>query len=163
MNAALIPPFQLSLRSALSAGLAVALAHLCRFQSPLYALIGAVIVNDLSPVKTREFGIQRLAGSVVGGAIGAAASVFLPPNAGTIGLSVFVAMFLSHVLRLQGAMKLAGYLAGLVVLEHSSEGWRYGFLRVLETFLGIGVALLVSFVPKLISIDPSKQQDPNAS
>lgn len=162
MNSALIPPLQLSVRSALSAGLAVALAYLCKFQSPIYALIGAVIVNDLSPVTTRELGIQRIIGSVVGGLIGAVASYFLPANAWTIGLSVFVAMFLSHALHLQGAMKLAGYLAGLVVLEHSGDAWKYGLLRVLETFLGIGVALLVSFVPKLISMDPSKQQHPNA-
>ena len=162
MNSALIPPFQLSVRSALSAGIAVALAYLFKFESPIYAMIGAVIVNDLSPLTTRELGIQRVAGSVVGGVIGAVVSYFFPASAWTIGLSVFVAMFLSYVLRLQGAMKLAGYLAGIVVLEHGGDAWRYGLLRVLETFLGIGVALLVSFVPKLISMDPSKQQHPNA-
>jgi uncharacterized membrane protein YgaE (UPF0421/DUF939 family) len=48
------------------AGLAVAIAELLRLQYPLYALIGAVIVSDLSPSQTRQLGLRRLAGSALG-------------------------------------------------------------------------------------------------
>jgi uncharacterized membrane protein YgaE (UPF0421/DUF939 family) len=50
----LMPAFRLSVRAALSAGLAVAIAELVRLPYPIYALIGAVIVSDLSPAKTRQ-------------------------------------------------------------------------------------------------------------
>lgn len=156
----LIPAFQLAIRAALSAALAVAIAEQLRFASPVYALIGAVIVNDLSPAKTRQLAFQRLAGSVLGAAVGAAISHFLPPSVWTIGLSVLTAMFLSHLLRLQGAAKLTGYLSGIVVLGHGNDAWSYGLYRLIETILGIGMAVLVSFVPKLIPVDESKQQSP---
>ena len=155
----LTPAFQLSIRAALSAGLAVAIAELLRLQYPLYALIGAVIVSDLSPSQTRQLGLRRLAGSALGATVGAAISSFLPSDPWAVGLSVLVAMFLSHLLRLQGADKLSGYVCGIVVLGHCDHAWAYGLYRLTETILGIGMAVVVSLVPKLIPIDKSKQQD----
>jgi uncharacterized membrane protein YgaE (UPF0421/DUF939 family) len=153
----LIPALQLSLRASLAAGVAVAIAELFRLQYPLYAMIGAVIVSDLSPSKTRELGLQRLAGSALGAAVGAGFSQFLPAAAWAIGLSVLVAMFLSHLLHLPGAAKLSGYVCAIVLLGHSDDAWFYALHRLIETLLGVGMAVLVSFVPKLIHIEPKQQ------
>jgi uncharacterized membrane protein YgaE (UPF0421/DUF939 family) len=152
----LTPALQLSIRAALSAGLAVAIAELLRLEYPLYALIGAVIVSDLSPSQTRQLGLRRLAGSALGAAVGAAISYLLPSVPWAIGLSVLVGMFLSHLLHLQGAAKLTGYVCGIVVLGHGGHAWSYALYRLTETILGIGMAVVVSLVPKLIPIDKSK-------
>jgi uncharacterized membrane protein YgaE (UPF0421/DUF939 family) len=85
---------------------------------------------------------------------------FLPPGPWAIGLSVLAAMFLSHLVHLQGAARLTGYVCGgIVVLDHGGHPWSYALYRLMETILGIGEAILVSLVPKLIPIDKSKQQD----
>ena len=156
--ARLTPALQLSVRAAFAAGLAVAIAELLRFQQPLYAMIGAVIVSDLSPAQTRQQGFGRLAGSALGALVGASVSSFLPSTAWSIALSVLVAMFLSHLLRLPGAAKLTGYVSGIVVLGHGDHPWFYGFYRLIETMVGIAMAIAVSFVPKLLHFDNSRQQ-----
>ena len=144
---------QLSLRAAVSAGMAVAIAQFLELQYPLYALLAAVIVMDLSPSKTRQLAVQRLAGTVLGATVGAALSYVLPAGPLAVGVSILIAMLLSYVARLQDAAKLAGYVCGIVILSHGAHPWSYAVYRVIETFLGIAMAVLVSLVPKLMRVE----------
>lgn len=155
-----ITALQLCTRAASSAGLAVAIAQFLKLQHPIYALIAAVIVTDLSPSKTLQLALQRLAGTVIGATVGAAFSFVVPPGPLAIALSILTAMLLSYVLHLQEAAKLAGYVCGIVVLAHGAEPWPYAVYRLIETALGIGMAVLVSLVPKLMRVE---QRGGNAS
>jgi uncharacterized membrane protein YgaE (UPF0421/DUF939 family) len=154
----LIGPLQLSLRSAIAAGCAVAVAQVLGLPFPLYAMIAPVIVTDLSGPRTRQLALPRVAGTALGASFGAAIFPFLPPGAWPVALSIFVAMFLSHLLRLQDAAKLTGYVSGIVVLNHGDHPWLYALHRVTETLVGVALAVLVSFVPKLLSTDEPNPQ-----
>jgi uncharacterized membrane protein YccC len=49
------------------------------------------------------------------------------------------------------ALSLA--IAEFLKLAHGADPWRYAFFRFVETVLGIVVAWLSSFAPKLLRID----------
>lgn len=141
--------FQLSLRAALAGGLAVALANLLALEFPIYALISAVLVTDLVPANSRKLALPRLAGTALGTVLGATISASMAPGIWTVVFGVFAGMFLTRLLGLQDAARLAGYVCGIVLLDHDDQPWQYAVYRMTETVLGIGAALLVSVIPKL--------------
>jgi uncharacterized membrane protein YgaE (UPF0421/DUF939 family) len=146
----LVPALQLSLRAAAGAALAYAVAERLELQFPIYAMIAAVIVTDLSSAETRSLAWRRLAGTVIGGVLGAVLALLLPGGALTIGLGVFLSVFAGYLLRVPQAARIAGYLCGIVLLEFTADPWIYAFWRLVETVLGIAVAYLISLVPRLI-------------
>lgn len=122
-------------------------------------MIAAVIVTDLSAVQTRRLGLPRLAGTVVGAAVGVVLSALLPSSPGAIAVAVTLAMLLSQLARFPEAAKLSGYVCGIVLLDHDGQPWTYAVDRFVETVLGIGIAIAVSFVPRLIRADATTEAD----
>lgn len=155
-----LKPFQLAFRAGVAAALSVAIAQLCGLRYPIYSLLAAVIVTDLSPSQTRKLGLRRLVATVLGAACGALLSPVLGPGPWALGLGILIAMQACHLVYVQDAAKVAGYICGIVMLDHSAQVWTYSFYRLIETILGIGVATLISFVPILIRIDEPERQDP---
>ena len=149
----------MSLRTAVAAALSVAVAQWWHLQFPIYAMISAVVVTDLKPSETWRLGLPRLVGSVLGAVLGAMTCAFLRPNWLEAGLAILVAMFLSHLLRLRNAARVAGYVCGIVVLAFGENPWEYALYRTAETALGIAMAMLVSLVPKLIHTGETRQQE----
>jgi len=143
---------QLALRAATAAGLSIAIAQFLEFEHPIYAFIAAVIVTDLTPSQTRQLGLRRMVATVIGALCGVGLSMALPPSAWAVALSVLVAMTLCYLARVSEGARVAGYICALVVFDHGAEPWLYAFYRFIETALGVGVAWLISYVPKLISI-----------
>jgi len=154
-----IAALQLSLRAAVATGLAVLIARALNFQNPIYAVIAAVLVMDLAPKKTVQLALQRLAGTLLGAAIGAMLSYVLPSGPLAVAVGIAVAMLLMHALHLQEAAKLAGYICGVVVMTQADQPWSYALNRTMETLLGLGMAVLVSLVPKLLRVDVPDDAD----
>lgn len=149
----LLSAIQLSLRAAVAAGASIGLAYLFKLQHPIYALLAAVIVTDLSPSRTSKLGLQRLAATVVGAACGATLRHILEPTAWAIALGILIAMLISLLSPAKEGAKVAGYVCGIVMLVYGDHPWSYAFFRLIETLLGVGVAWAISFVPKLVRVD----------
>src|SRR5438046_7254751 len=130
------PAIQLSLGAASAAAFAIALAELLRFDFPVYAMTSAVVVTGLQPSKTRKLALPRLAGTVLGAILGAATCAVVRPNAWEVGAGILAAMFLSHLLGLRDAARVAGYVCGIVLFNFGEHPWFYGFHRSIEPALG---------------------------
>ena len=63
-----------------------------------------------------------------------------------VGVAIATLIFVCYVVGYTEAAKLAGYVAGLVVLDHSAEAWNYARDRFVETSLGIVLAIVVSLL-----------------
>jgi uncharacterized membrane protein YgaE (UPF0421/DUF939 family) len=148
-----VPPIaalQVCVRAAVAAALAVAVSTRLGLAVPLYAMIAAVIVCDLSARETRRLGGPRVIGTIIGAAVGAALSTVLGAGPFSIGVGVGMTMVVAHFTGLAAAARLAGYVCGIVLLEHRDHPWIYAGERLLETLVGVGMAVLVSMVPKVL-------------
>lgn len=156
-----ITALQVSTRASLAAALALFFARWLNLQFPVYALIAAIIVTDLSPATTRRLALQRLLGTFVGATLGAAISAATSPNSQaaslTVALAVVGAMLISHLVGIPAAARLAGYVCAIVLLNFSDQPWSYAAYRSVETVLGIATAVCVSFIPKLIKVEASTE------
>ena len=152
---------QLALRASTAAGAAIALAYLLKLETPLYAFLAAVIVTDLTPSLSRQLGLRRLAATAVGALCGATLSPWLGSDPFAIAASILIAMLISHLVRAREGAKVAGFICGILVLEHNSDPWLSALHRFVETALGILVAWGVSYVPKLIRLkQPARAEEP---
>jgi len=150
---------QLSIRAALAAGISVAIAQRFEVAFPIATLISAVIVTDLEPPKTRHLALRRLLGSIVGALFGA---LIGPAGPAGVAFGVAASMLLAQVVGLAPAAKLTGYVCGIVTLSSRGAPLSTAIQRLLETMVGIGVAVLVSYVPKRLRIEepPARAADP---
>jgi uncharacterized membrane protein YgaE (UPF0421/DUF939 family) len=149
---AIVQGIQLSFRSAVGATLAYAIAERVDLEYPIYAFVAAVIVTELSPIATRELGRTRFVATLVGAVCGSVLTHVVEPVPWSLGLGIYAAMQLAHFVGAASGAKVAGYVSGVVILTHSGDAWTYAFHRVVETALGIAVAWLLSFVPKLLRV-----------
>ncbi|BCM89629.1 hypothetical protein IAD21_01476 [Abditibacteriota bacterium] len=136
----------LGIRAALASCAAVAIAQSLNLTYPLYAVVAAVIVTDVSSEKTQQSGVQRLLGTAVGSVSGPLLVLGFGHSLVVVGVAIALLIFLCYVVGYIEAAKLAGYVAGLVVLDHSDAPWAYARDRFVETSLGIVLAIVVSLL-----------------
>jgi uncharacterized membrane protein YgaE (UPF0421/DUF939 family) len=150
---------QLTLRASVAAVVALVLANWLALAYPIYAFIAAVIVTDLDTATSRKLGFRRIIATVIGALCGAALSFFVPTGPLGVGAGFFLAMLLALALGAGEGARVAGYICGIVLLDHSSEPWHYAFHRFIETMIGVVAAWSISYVPKLLDFDrtPAKR------
>jgi uncharacterized membrane protein YgaE (UPF0421/DUF939 family) len=143
---------QLAVRAALGAGISLAIARALHMDTPIFALIAAVIVTDRDPAETRKLAIRRVISTAIGAACGVALAHVLGQSSWEAGIAIFFAMLLSIAITQLGDPKIAAYLCALIIINYSANPWHYAFSRFIETILGILVAWAISLVPKLFEI-----------
>ena len=144
---------QLALRAAVAGGFAVAIARYCSFGYPIFAFIAAVLVTDLSAAESRRLGLIRMMATVVGAAWGALLAPLIPSGAVAVGFSVLVAMVTCQVFAGAAGARVAAFICGIIVLDNPDQPWTYALHRLAETGLGVAVAWVISYVPKLFNFE----------
>ena len=144
---------QLAFRAAVGAGVSLAIARTLNLDTPIFALIAAVIVTDRDPAETRKLAIRRIISTAIGGICGVALAQVLGSSAWEAALAIFIAMILSITVTQLGDPKIAAYLCALILINYATNPLHYAFYRFIETVLGILVAWAISLVPKLVNLE----------
>jgi len=138
----------LAAKTALAAGLCYWLATLVHLQDGYWGSISAIIVLQSNVGATVTASRDRLLGTLIGAAFGAAFSLVggSAPVLVVYLLAVILAMITCSLLGLKNSSRLAGVTVTIILLVHRSKNgdvsnWTLPTHRVLEVLLGILVAL----------------------
>ena len=139
----------LAIRAALGATITYATATLLGLQHPIYALVAAIIGTEFVSKETTRLGLQQLVATSFGAVCGALIRAIFAPNAASAGLGVLISVLACYV-TIQGGAKIAGYVAAIIILQEGEQPLVHGLFRFIEIALGIGVAWVLSLVPRLV-------------
>src|SRR5690242_3139310 len=149
---------QLAFRAAAGAAVSLALARAFNLETPIFALIAAVIVTDRDAAETRRLGIRRVISTAIGALCGVALAQVIGTSAWEAALAIFIAMTLSIAVTQLGDPKIAAYLCALIIINYSDNPFHYAFFRFIETVLGIIVAWAISLIPKVVHLEEAEEE-----
>ena len=135
-----------SVRTAVAALISLELARLFRLPEAYWTAITTIIVMQSTLGASLTVSGQRLAGTILGCALGALLATYLPPNVILFSAGVFVLGVICALLGLErNAYRFAGITLAIVMLIGRTQAARIiAAHRFFEVTLGIAVALLLT-------------------
>lgn len=132
-------------------GIAVCLCVLViaaiKLDSPFYAVIAAIISMDKTIIGSFKAGKNRMIGTLVGAVVGVICASIIPENALMCGIGIIILIVICNVMQMKGSVVVGGivFIAIMVNLKGQSAV-AYSISRIIETFIGIALAILVNLM-----------------
>lgn len=144
-----------TLKTALSVGICLMAAALVGYRMPFYACVAAVLSLRATPDQSIDYGKQRTAGTVIGGA---AALLFLlvlkwfpaldQPliRAALIPCTLILGLLICNRLKQKeaGCSSCCVVILSIVLASQTHNPYWFALMRTIETIAGIVVAVLVN-------------------
>lgn len=137
---------ELALKTSASVGLSLLVGKLLKIDSLFYAGIAAAICSQIEYKDSVKQGIGRIYGTIVGAILGVTCFYYFPRNNLTITLGIFVIVFLSYKYLKVAHANIASivFLGIMLEINPSKTPLFYFFHRVLDTSLGVVIAVFIS-------------------
>ncbi|MCE1253782.1 MAG: aromatic acid exporter family protein [Anaerolineae bacterium] len=147
-------------KTALAVGFCVFLSQIFRLEYPFYAAIAAIISLESSLTTSFKAGRNRLFGTLVGALVGLLFASIAPNNAILCGLGIIVIISILNRFNWNSAISIAGIVfIAIMVNLNGHNPFLYGMNRMIDTAIGIIVALMVNFLifPRRFDIEFKNQ------
>ncbi len=135
-----------TVKTAVAVGLGVFIAQALNLQSPFFVAIAAIITLQGNLVDSFGIARDRMLGTVFGALMGLGGAWLAPGNPFVVGLGVALIIYILNLLKWNRAIVIA-----TVVFVYMMVGYREdpslmdSLHRMLDTFVGIVVAVVVNF------------------
>lgn len=136
-----------NIKTGISVFLCVIVSRLLNLEIPFYAGIAAVISMQSSVTSSFHAGRNRMLGTLVGAATGLVFAIIDPGNAILCGIGVSVVIFVTNSLKWNKSASI-GCIVFLAIMTNlnGKAPVNYSLNRILDTFIGISIAVLVNYL-----------------
>lgn len=136
-----------TIKTAIAVTLSVTLAYMFKLDSPFFAAIASIIAMQGNLVDSFRMGRDRILGTILGATIGLLGSLVSPGNPVLLGIGIIIVIYVSNKLKWNKSVTIA-CVVFISIMLNLEEGNRlyYSLNRVLDTLVGIVVAVAVNFI-----------------
>lgn len=136
-----------NIKTALSVFLCIVILRAFHNQYPFYACIAAVITMQSTVHDSFTTGKNRMIGTIIGAVLGLIFALISPNNIFLTSLGIISVIYFSNVFNRKNSISIA-CIVFLAIMTNLKQGTPlvYSFNRVVETFIGISVSVLVNYI-----------------
>lgn len=150
-----------TVKTGIAVSLSMFIASFINLKSPIFVGIGAIMAMQSSVSESFNAGINRMLGTIVGAIVGLLFSFIFPQNFIFLGLGIIIVIHIHYLFNWKKSLTLSAIVFMAIFLNSESARIPYATNRIIDTFIGISVAVLVNyflFTPKkktdlLLSLD----------
>lgn len=136
-----------TIKTALAVTIAISISYLLNLNSPFFAAIAAIITLQGNIVDSFRMGRDRILGTIIGAVIGLASSYVALGNPIVIGLGIIVLIYISNLIHFNKTITISSVVFISIMLNPNGGSiLLYSLFRVLDTFVGISVAVIVNLI-----------------
>lgn len=134
-----------NIKTAIAVFLCIVVLKFLNMNTPFYACIAAVITMQNTVNVSFKTGLYRMVGTLIGAGVGVGFSVLSPNNLVLTAVGIVIVIYITNLLRQKDSTSIA-CIVFLAVMTNLSDVTpiHYSALRVLETFVGIVIAMAVN-------------------
>lgn len=136
-----------NIKTAIAVLLCVLASKALKLEYPFFTVIAAIFSMENSIASTYKAGLYRLIGTLVGAFVGVIFIYIQPGNAFLMGIGTILLIFICNTFNWDRAVPIAGVMFAAIMLSLNNKNpIQYSFSRVLDTFIGIVIAVAVNYL-----------------
>ncbi|MCT4507785.1 MAG: aromatic acid exporter family protein [Tepidibacter sp.] len=141
-----------NIKTAIAVSLSVAISRFFNMEYPFYAAIAAIISMQTTVEESFKVGKNRMLGTILGAMVGVIFYIISPKNVISIGVGISIVIYVCNFLGWNKSVSIAGIVFCVIMTNlDGRDPIFYGLNRVLDTFIGIIIAVLVNCFIKPIN------------
>lgn len=126
--------------------LSVLISNAVNLEYPFFTAIAAIFTMESVKDTPLNAGRIRILGSIVGALAGIVFVYIQPNNAFLCGIGMMVVITICHIFNLDKAISISGVIFMAIMLgTNIKDPLRYSVSRILNTFVGIGIAVIIDY------------------
>ncbi len=133
------------IKTGIAVALSILIAPLFKIENPFFVVISAFIAMQPTVSDSWKTGMNRLLGTSLGAAVGLGFVLMSPGNPVLTGIGTIVLISVMNYLKLQDSIVMASIVFAGVFFNADGEYVFFAFRKLIDTSLGIGIALIVNF------------------
>ena len=134
-----------TVKTGISVSLGMVMAQLINLKSPVFVVIGAITAMRASVSESFIMGKNRMLGTLVGAIIGLITSNIFPRNALFLGIGIILVIYIHNLFSWKQSITLSTIVFSVIFMNTSSDQLAYALNRILDTFVGISVSMVVNY------------------